>query len=163
MRNCMILLGLVVGTTSTGVAQTAISGTVQCGKPDTAYSLPVGDSPDHAFGISKVKCTWTKPLEVAGLQTKEDEITGFSEITGNTAAGRSYVVGTASNGDKMFVRPQGKSVLKGGALQSATGTWTYTGGTGKLKGLTGKGTYKCTGNADGTSTCEIEGTYQLPR
>jgi hypothetical protein len=40
------------------------------------------------------------------------------------------------------------------------GTWSFTGGTGKLKGIKGKGTYTCTPSGDGVS-CEIEGDYQL--
>ena len=34
-------------------------------------------------------------------------------------------------------------------------------GTGKLRGLTGKGTYKSTGNADGSQD-HVEGEYTLP-
>jgi len=45
---------------------------------------------------------------------------------------------------------------------STVGTWSFTGGTGKLKGLKGKGTYKGTGNADGSMTYEVEGDYELP-
>jgi hypothetical protein len=45
---------------------------------------------------------------------------------------------------------------------NVSGTWSFDGGTGKLKGLTGKGTYKTTTNADGTGSAEIEGEYKLP-
>jgi hypothetical protein len=47
--------------------------------------------------------------------------------------------------------------------ESAEGTWSFVGGTGKLKGLKGKGTYKGKYAADGTSTYEIEGEYELPK
>ena len=43
------------------------------------------------------------------------------------------------------------------------GTWTFTGGTGKLKGIKGKGTYKDKGAADGSGTIEVEGEYELPK
>ena len=157
MRNTLIPPLLVVGLASVSPAQTKISGTSQCGKPELQYTLPVGDRPDHSFGISKTECTWLKPLEVEGLQTEEDENTTFSEVTGNSARDRTYVVGTMSNGDKVFVRPQGKSTLKDGAFQSGSGTWAYTGGTGKLKGLKGTGTFTCKANPDGTATCSIVG------
>lgn len=52
---------------------------------------------------------------------------------------------------------------KEGGLDTATGTWKYTGGTGKLKGITGKGTYKGKGNADGSTTWEVEGDYSLAK
>ena len=45
---------------------------------------------------------------------------------------------------------------------NSAGTWTFDGGAGKLKGLTGKGTYKDTYAADGTGTSQIEGEYKLP-
>ena len=163
MRRSVPVLLFLLGLASATAAQTKISGTVQCAKPDTQYTLPAGDRPDHAFGLNKLKCTWTKPMEIAGLQTKEDELIGFSEINGNSSTDRTYAVGTLSNGDKMFIHVLGTSVLKGGVPQSGAGTWTFAGGSGKLKGITGKGTFKCTGNPDGSSTCSVEGEYQLAK
>src|SRR5947208_4629630 len=52
------------------------------------------------------------------------------------------------NGDKAYYRYQGTAVLKDGAPQTETGPWSLIRGTGKLKGLTGKGTYKGTAGAD---------------
>ncbi len=46
-----------------------------------------------------------------------------------------------ANGDKAFVRFEASATLKDGVPQTAEGKWTYVGGTGKLKGLKGKGTY----------------------
>jgi hypothetical protein len=48
-------------------------------------------------------------------------------------------------------------------LESAEGKWSFGGGTGKLKGLKGKGTYKGKGAPDGTLTVEVEGEYELPK
>ena len=163
MYTSVLSLLLVPALASVAVAQTKISGATQCGKPDLQHMVQVGDRPNHAFAISKNKCNWTKPFEIAGAQSKEDEGTNFAEITGNSASDRTYVVGTMSNGDKVFVRPQGKSTLKDGAFQSGSGTWAYTGGTGKLKGLKGTGTFTCKANPDGTATCSIVGDYQLPK
>jgi hypothetical protein len=143
-------------------AQKKISGTSHCGKAEQQQSIPVGDTPDHAFSISKVKCSWPKPLEIAGLKTTEDEITGFTEVSGNSANQRMFLVGTMSNGDKMYVRPTGRVTFKDGAPQTSTGTFKYTGGTGKLQGIKGKGTYRCEFGADGTPTCNVEGHYEIP-
>jgi|ERR1700693_991119 hypothetical protein len=57
------------------VAQTKISGTSTCGKPDQQQKIDVGDKPGHAFTISQGKCNWTKPMDLAGIQTKEDVVT----------------------------------------------------------------------------------------
>ena len=44
---------------------------------------------------------------------------------------------------------------------SSEGTWSYTGGTGKLKGLKGKGTYKASGATADTTEDQVEGEYTL--
>ena len=144
-------------------AQTKMSGTVQCGKPDEQHMLDVGDHPGHSLMISKGKCSWTKPMEIAGTQTKEDVGTNFDEVNGNKSQGHGYVVGTLANGDQMYVHIQGSSTLKDGAVETAQGTWNFTGGTGKLKGVKGKGSYKGKGAPDGSATYEVEGEYQLPK
>jgi hypothetical protein len=68
-----------------------------------------------------------------------------------------------ANGDKYYVSTQGSEILKEGVLQTGEVTWTITGGTGKLKGIKGKGTSKGKGAADGTSTWEVEGEYEMPK
>ena len=113
--------------------------------------------------IAKGKCTWTKPLEIAGTQAKEDIGAGFDDITGNKSHGHGYVVNTWANGDKSYVRTQGSATLKDGTIDSAEGTWSFTGGTGRLKGVKGKGTYKGKGASDGSVTYEVEGEYELPK
>ena len=143
--------------------QTSFSGTSHCGKPDPAHSVEVGDRPDHVYSIVRVHCDWVKPLRMGDAQMTEDQLTGFSEITGNAGADHGNVVGSLSNGDKVYVRTQGKSVLAAGKPLSSAGTWYYVGGTGKLKGIKGKGTYKCKSSDDGTSTCDIKGVRRVPR
>ena len=66
------------------------------------------------------------------------------------------------SGDKVFVSYQGTGTTKDGKPVEAKGTWTLTGGTGKLKGVTGKGTYSCAPSADAFG-CSGEGEYQLPK
>jgi hypothetical protein len=155
------LMTLTLSTTAWG--QTKVSGTIQCDKSDPAYTLPVGDRPDHAFAISKSKCTWPKASEIAGTQATASEITSFAEIRGNRASLRGSNVMTMASGDKVFTSAQGSATVKEGTIQSAEGTWNYTGGTGKLKGIKGKGTYKSKPAPDGTRTIEVEGEYQLPK
>ena len=144
-------------------AQTKISGTLQCGKPDQQHAIDVGDRPNHSFVISQTTCPWTKPLEIAGVQGKEDVYTEFSEVSGNRARVQGYGIGTMTNGDKFYGRLQCSFVLKEGATENGECTATFVGGSGKLKGLKGKATSKGKGAADGTSTWEIEGEYELPK
>ncbi len=162
--NFRILLSILIAlaVAASLAAQTKFSGTVQCGKADPAYTIPVGDRPDHAFMIGKAKCTFPKPWEIAGTQAKEQEFALFMEISGARARSRTAGVTTFANGDKNYYTCQGSSTLKEGVTQSAEATCTATGGTGKLKGIKGKATVKSKGAPDGTVTHEVEGECQLP-
>ena len=156
---CVIFLALPVLM----AAQTKISGTVKCGKPDQMSKLDIGDKPGHAYAISQGKCTWTKPMTIAGIQTKEDLGTNSDEITATSVHSRGYVLGTMSNGDKFTVRTQGTDVLKDGQPQSTSGTWSFASGTGKMKGIKGGGKFTGKPEADGSLVIQVEGEYTLPK
>lgn len=96
-------------------------------------------------------------LEVDGVQSKDGEDSSLNDMNGNAGTGHGYYIDTMSNGDKCFVRWQGKQSQDG----SAEGTWKYVGGTGKFKGLKGGGTYKGKGEQDGSVTFDVEGEYSL--
>jgi hypothetical protein len=136
---------------------------LQCGKADPDYTILVGDRPGHAFLLMKIKCTWSKPPELAGSASKDYEATSSGEIIGTRVRYRAAGVGTTASGDKYFVSSQGTATRKEGVAGEGEGTWSYTGGTGKLKGIKGKGTYKGKSNPDGSATYEVEGEYQLPK
>ncbi len=102
-------------------------------------------------------------MEVAGIQDKEYVAVEVDEIRGTSSGSHGSGVDSMANGDKCYVRFHGSGTVKDGAPQTAEGTWTYTGGTGKLKGIKGKGTYKGKAEADGSFTHEIEGEYELPK
>jgi hypothetical protein len=157
----LVLAGLMLLTASVG-AQTKITGTIQCAKADPQNAIPVGDQPGHAFVVMKNKCTWTKPMELAGVQTKTGEDTTSSEANGTRSRDSGYHISAMANGDQFVVRYSGATTTdKNGVVAAQTGTWSFVSGTGKLKGITGKGTYKGTGAADGSVTTEVEGEYQI--
>lgn len=144
------------------IAQTKISGTGKCGKPDSQQSIDVGDRAHHMLAIVKQSCTWSNPIEIAGVKAKTYATSISSDDSGARGQDRGYVVVEMENGDKAYVRFQGTAVLKDGAPQSTEGTWTFSGGTGKLKGLKGKGTYKGTSTPEGGED-QVEGEYTLPK
>jgi hypothetical protein len=143
-------------------AQTKVSGTLKCDKPDPSYSIPVGDQPDHAYSILRGKCTWTKALEIGGAQSKDLDLTGFGNFRGARGQVRGDSTGTMSSGDKVFIIDQGTVTINKDGTATEEGTWSFSGGTGKLKGLKGKGTFKGALTADSSGTFEVEGEYQLP-
>ena len=155
------LLCAIALAASIAAAQNKVSGTAQCpGKPGESHSIDVGDHPGHAYTIDKWECTWTKPLEISGLKTTSDSAADFMEIDGSRAKEHSFRVEATDGGDKYYVRTQGTDTMKEETFVSGEGTWTFAGGTGKLKGLKGKGTYKCMPAGDNVD-CDVEGEYTL--
>jgi hypothetical protein len=148
-----------LGLAATLSAQTKISGTAAC-KADPMTPAEVGDAPGHALAVSKASCTWTG-LEMAGSAAKDGVSVATVDIHGNNSMSRGYHTGTLANGDKWTCSFQGKGVSKDGKPVGDSGTWAFTSGTGKLKGIKGKGTFKGTPNADGTMSYAIEGEYSV--
>ena len=143
-------------------AQTKTSGTISCGKPDPAYSIEVSDRPGHTISLAKFACTWTKPMEIEGVQTKDGVDVATDDGSGTKFRGSGYHMSNMANGDKIYVRFSGADTMtKEGKPAGNEGTWSYTGGTGKFKGITGKGTYKGKADADGNMVTEVEGDYTL--
>lgn len=178
MRKCVPVLALLLAIPMVGHAQAKpenngqanrpdipenkISGTLQCGKPEPQHAIEVGDRPGHSLALGQSKCTWTKPLEIAGVRSKDGRSTVFSEVMGNNSRILGYHVTTMANSDSLFVRYQGMANLKDGVAQSEEGRWSFGSGNGKLNGLRGQGTYKCVPSGEGV-TCEVEGGYVLPK
>ena len=162
MHRMLLAIAVVSLTASTAAAQTKISGTLQCGKADPQHIVPVGDRPDHNLGVEQAKCTYTKPMEIEGAKSTEGVSTATADINGNTVRERGFHVATMDSGDKFFAWYLSAGELKDGVLQSNKGTWGFTGGSGKLKGIKGKGTFTCSPSGDGV-TCEVEGEYQLAK
>ena len=168
MRKVMLLLA-VLGLASllffmplNAVAQTKVSGTLECGKADPTYTIQIADREGYSFVIGQNKCTWTKPFAIAGLESKNNVQTESDEVTGNTIKAIAYGFTQFSNGDKAFHR--GVSTVDQKA-QTSSGKWTFTAGTGKLRGIKGSGTSTCkikSAESGGGYICEIEGECTLP-
>jgi hypothetical protein len=61
-------------------AQTKISTSGKCGKPDVQQNIPAGDSPGHVFFLTQGKCE-TKG-EVSGAASKEGAFSEHGEVSG---------------------------------------------------------------------------------
>jgi hypothetical protein len=69
--------------TSLAVAQTTkISGTAKCGKNQHRAMVPVGDRPNHSFGVTQGSCTWSKAWMITGVASKEGVGTDTLEADG---------------------------------------------------------------------------------
>ena len=169
MRKLLLPAVVICLVTPIVLAQTATSGSSgmvnaswHCTAPSPAYNIPVPDKANHAYGIEQITCTATKG-EIAGIKEKDGIATEFIEATGNSAKGHGIFVETLVNGDKITIAYQNTATMNNNQLQSASDTWTVSSGTGKLKGITGKGTCKAKGNPDGTADFDCTGNYTIPK
>jgi hypothetical protein len=158
----LVLSFLFTACAGLALAQTKISGTGTCGKADAQHVIEAGDRAGHVLVAMQVSCTWTTAMEMAGLKSKTYRVAATSDSAGGTSQSRGYVVTTMDNGDKAYIRFQGTGTSKEGGAHTGEGTWSYTGGTGKLKGLKGKGTYKSSGATADATEDQVEGEYTLP-
>ena len=162
MRKLVYLLALTAAGTvwSAGaVAQTKFSGTCAC-KADKKEVLPVGDHDGHFLGVEQYKCDWTKPADFGGDKTKDGVATHTADVHGQKNHFHGVHVVTTQGGDKLYLPYQGAGeTSKDGKDVHSKGTFSVAGGTGKLKGATGKGTFSCATAGEGIS-CDVEGEYQ---
>ena len=160
MRYHMLPLALVLLAAPSLRAQ-QLSGEGSCSMPDTAHALTVSDRPDHLFVISRSRCTWTKPFEIAGAQATGGTVVQFDELRGNTARFQGVFLDGMSSGDTVRYRYEGTSRFKDGKPQNAEWNWIYTGGTGKMTNLKGKGSCKGGWNSQGKNSWRCTGRYSL--
>ena len=156
----LLFLGVLVAVNLS--AATKASGTATC-KSDPASPSPAvaSEKPNHSFVVGKAQCTWTG-FSVAGQQYKDGVSVSLGEIAGDTNSYHGCHVATTATGDTTVSKFQGSTMMKDGKPVSEGGTWSFTSGTGKLKGIQGNGTYKGTPNADGSMTYTVDGEYSLP-
>jgi hypothetical protein len=139
-------------------AQTKISSTIKCAKSSIEQMAPVGDRPNHSFGVTQGSCTSSKPWTIAGVAGKEGVGTSTVEAEGAVSRSHGVYVETMENGDKAYYHFAVTATTKDGQIQISGHKWQLEGGTGKLKGVKGQGTCKGSGTAD-SMTYECEGEY----
>jgi hypothetical protein len=154
-------------------AQTRITGAFQCARPDPHYAMPVtaaaATPPDaaaksgHVLVLQQSTCSWTKPPRIGGAMPSDGRNSSTSDVDGSRSHDLGYIEINMDNGAAFTMRYTGMAVLADGVAQKMTGTWTLLAGTGKLKGITGRGTYNGAANADGSTAVQIVGEYQIPQ
>ena len=160
---CLLVVAGAASLWSAGaVAQTKVTGTHVCSKPNPQHMVPAGDRADHSFAVEQLKCNHTKPMEIGGDKAKDGVATDAAEVNGNKSRFHGVYVMTMQSGDKAFLPYQGNGTTKDGKPVESKGSFSFASGTGKLKGIKGKGTFKCTPSGDGWS-CDTDGEYELAK
>jgi len=135
----------------------SLTGTFK-GRAVTQSTVSPSDVSNHELNV----------MEVRGAQKSSDprwdnaRITywGTTDLVAGNGAQRGYFVNEHSDGDRDYGTFEGK-VRTASAQVTIEGTWKFAGGTGKLAGLTGNGTYKGHFTSNTEVENEWEGTYQL--
>lgn len=162
MRTPMVVSAMLCVVALSAGAQTKVSGKLSCGKLDVNSTAEIPDAAGHMVALTKGNCTWPTPLEIKGVKTTTAVDVAVAEMHGSSATGHGYNVSSMANGDKATVSYQGTVHTNKDGSATFKGTWRWTSGTGKFKGISGSGTYKGSQSADGVGLADIEGDYTIP-
>lgn len=160
MRKVFLVPALLCGMAVIAGAQTKITGKLTCAKPSVSET---GGEGAQMISFQKSNCTWTTPFTIAGSKPGRTVDASIGDITGSTVRAHGYSTSVFDNGDTTTVRFEGTSQSKKDGSGSVKGTWRYVRGTGKFKGISGSGTYKGDGAADGSSWADVTGHYSLAK
>jgi hypothetical protein len=123
------------------------------GRAAAQPALVLHDVSDHDLNL----------IEVRGVQKSPDEKWNDSKITywgtadliAGSGTQSGYFVNDHADGDRDFGTFEGR-ITTSGAEVTLEGTWKFTGGTGKFRGLRGGGTYR----GRMTSPVGVENTWE---
>ena len=103
------------------------------------------------------------PLVFVSALTAQTKITGKQHCQTPRVIAREpngTYVGNMDNGDKFYIEFHWATLKDGTPPETVKGYWAFTGGTGKLYGITGSGTYTATENENGGEV-NMEGEYSV--
>ncbi len=146
---------------ATLAGQTKVAGKQHCPKPQALATAEPGDEAGHTMTLEKSTCTWLIPFKMTGERATAGTFVAFSESSLHRAATHGTYVGSMENGDQFYIEFHWTNFKNGTPAETVKGYWAFTGGTGKLKGITGKGTYTATENENG-GEANMEGEYSVP-
>ena len=164
----LLALGILASAPWT-LAQTKISGSLECASPAFRQVMEVGDRTGHTMALSQRECVWPQPLKIEGAISKRDVLYLFTDAREDGARETGYNTMVMSNGDRVFMHyaifthDTGFMKNNGRNPVSGVGTFALSGGTGKFLGIYGNGTSVSHCAADGKMTVRVEGQYTLPR
>ncbi len=107
------------------------------------HAIDVGDAPGHQVRVYEIHYDYpSKDLAFAGVTVKEAMVRGLSGYVNFSGPFTSYTVYTLEDGNKVFSRATGTSLLTtgtdGNPVVKFSGAENFVGGTGKFKGIHGQ-------------------------
>lgn len=141
--------------------QKTLSATSNCGIALVHQAVAIDDGGYHSISLDQRACSFENPTELSGSRIVKYVSSGVDDVQFDQAKDQGYVVGETANGDKYFLRYEGTAALKDAIPLHLEGTWKFTGGTGRLRGLSGQGTYRGQPTSSGGMMFKLEGSYQV--
>ena len=160
MRRTVLLAAILSGLTATARAQTKISARLSCAKPSVAETA--GDGIQSVL-FTRADCNWSPSYVIDGIKPTHTVDAGIGDVAGSTARIRGFSTNVMDTGDSTIVRYEGTIQLKSDRTGVDRGTWRFVRGTGKFKGITGKGTFKGAEAANGADFVDVTGYYTLAK
>jgi len=144
-------------------AQSRFFGTLKCQRTNSPPSAGASVKATQTIQTVMEKCAWTLPLQIDADIAQDAQNTFVMQAQGTQSKDTGMQVGRMTNSDQFTLNLSGSSTLgNDGAARGRGGTWTFAGGTGRLKGVIGSGTYTGLATADGGMNYDMEGTYEIP-
>jgi hypothetical protein len=98
-------------------------------------AVAIDDGGHHSISLDQRECSFENPTELAGSRIVRYVSSGVDDVQFDKARDQGYAVGETANGDKYFLRYEGTAALRDGIPLHLEGAWRFTGGTGRLLGL----------------------------
>ena len=157
-----LVASMLACAVSSAAAQTKISGTISCPtKPAVNAVEAVSDAPGHMLMLQKAMCSWSKPMTIAGAKSTTEVDVSTGEVKAGVARQSGFGTTLLDNGDTLHVAFEGKGAMKQDGSGTSNGSWHFTSGTGKVKGVKGGGDFKATIKADGSAEVLVTGSYSM--
>ena len=130
------------------------------GKITKQSGMPLSDLPNHEMGIA----------EVSGKQKSADPLWndasitywGVTELLNGEGSQRGYYNNVHGDKGRDWGTFEGKVSTAGGGM-TVEGTWTFAGGDGEFRGITGGGTFKTVAKSETELEATWDGNYELAR
>jgi len=157
----IFLFLLFLPTAALAQGQQTLSANSSCGIALVHQTVAIDDGGHHSISLDQRECSFENSTELSGSRIVKYISTGVDDVQFDKSTDHGYAVGETASGDKYFLRYQGTATLDDGIPLHLEGTWRFTGGTGKLRGLTGQGTYSARPTTNGGMVFKLEGNYQV--
>ena len=122
----------------------------------TFVALPLTDQPNHTLGLAEVRGTQNSPDPL----WNNSSITywGVIDLRDGQGTQTGYFNNAHPDGGRDFGTFEGQ-VTDGG--RTVTGTFTFTGGDGRYRGITGGGTFRTVMKTETELEATWQGNYEL--